>query len=135
MARPVRKKPETLRLRRIEPSLTVGDLQKSLAWYRDVLGFTVADLWERDGKVVGASLKAGHGRLALTQDDWAQGRDRTKGVGFRLYFATVQDVDGVASGIKKRGGQLASEPADLPWGARAFHLVDPDGFKITVSST
>jgi len=26
--------------------------------------------------------------------------------------------------IKGRGGQLASEPADMPWGVRAFDLVD-----------
>jgi hypothetical protein len=33
-----RKKPETLRLRALMPSLTANDLQASVAFYRDVLG-------------------------------------------------------------------------------------------------
>jgi predicted enzyme related to lactoylglutathione lyase len=36
--------------------------------------------------------------------------------------------------IKGRGGQLASEPADMPGGVRAFDLVDSDGFLLTISS-
>ena len=36
-----------LRLASAGPALTVNDIQKSLAWYRDVLGFTVGERWER----------------------------------------------------------------------------------------
>jgi hypothetical protein len=28
---------------------------------------------------------------------------------------------------------LGSEPADMPWGGRAFWSVDPDGFAIAIS--
>ena len=52
----------------------------------------------------------------------------------RIYIATAQDVDGVANAIKERGGKLASEPSDMPWGVRAFDLVDPDGFLLTIAS-
>ncbi len=129
-----RKRPETLRLRNVEPGLTVNDLQRSLAWYRDILGFTEGERWEHDGKLAGISVVAGTVTINLTQDDWAKGRDRQKGEGFRLYLNTVQDVDEIAATIKARGGTLASEPKDMPWGARVFHLVDPDGFKLTISS-
>jgi len=130
-----RRQPESLRLRNIAPSLTVNDLQASLAWYRDVLGFTVDETWEHGGKVAGASVKAGGAFINLSQDDWAKGRDRVKGEGLRLYLSTTQHVDEIAAGIKARGGTLASEPADQPWGARTFNLVDPDGYKLTISST
>ena len=129
-----RKRPETLRLRDVEPGLTVNDLQASLAWYRDVLGFTEGERWEHDGKLAGVSVVAGTVTINLTQDDWAKGRDRKKGEGFRLYLNTVQDVDEIAAAIKARGGTLLSEPKDMPWGARVFQLADPDGFKLTVSS-
>lgn len=129
-----RRKPESLRLRAVSPGLTVNDLQASLAWYRDIVGFTVDETWEHEGKVAGLSLKAGSAYINLSQDDWAKGRDRVKGEGFRLYLTTGQDVDEIAAGIKARGGKLASEPADQPWGARTFNLVDPDGFKLTISS-
>ena len=125
---------EHLRLRSISPALTVGDIDASLAWYRDVVGFHVKETWEHEGKVGGVSLVAGAAHLILAQDDWAKGRDRAKGEGFRLHLATSDDVDEIAAKIEERGGTLEVQPADMPWGARAFSLVDPDGFKLTISS-
>lgn len=133
-APPKRKSPETLRARRITAGLTVGDLQKSISWYRDVAGFFVGELWKEGGKVMGAELLAGSARIFIGQDDWAKGRDRKKGEGFRLHLATAQDIDQLAAGIKQRGGKLDSEPADMPWGSRQFSITDPDGFKFTISS-
>ena len=69
----------------------------------------------------------------LSQDDFAKGRDRPKGVGFRLYCNTVQDVDAIAARIKEHGGTLDMEPTDMPWG-RIFAVTDPDGFKISIGS-
>jgi lactoylglutathione lyase len=132
-ARPVRKLPETLRLRSISPSLTVNDLQASLSWYRDVLGFTLGERWEHEGKLAGMELVAGSVSFYLSQDDWRKGRERVKGEGFRLHCATAQDVDKLADAIRRRGGRLLEEPHDEPWGERAFAVVDPDGFKITIS--
>lgn len=126
--------PETLRLRALMPALTVNDLQASLAWYRDVLGFIVAEEYQRDGRLLGARLRAGSIDLLLSQDDFAKGRDRKKGLGLRLYCMTAQDVDQLAAAIRERGGQLAQEPTDQPWGARDFAVVDPDGFNISIST-
>jgi uncharacterized glyoxalase superfamily protein PhnB len=120
-------------LRGIAPSFTVNDVEKSLGWYRDVMGFVVGDRWEDNGKLLGAELKAGSVVFMIGQDDWKLGRDRQKGVGFRLYCKTDQDVDRLAAGIKARGGTLAQEPRDEEWGARAFTVNDPDGYKITIS--
>ncbi len=126
--------PHSLRLRSISPSLTVNDLRASLAWYRDTVGFSVEQAYEHEGQLRGVALMAGNARLMLSQDDGAKGSDRTKGVGHRLYMTTAQDVDEIAGAIKGRGGTLASEPADMPWGARAFNLVDLDGFQLTITS-
>ena len=128
-----RRQPETLRLRTSSPGYTVNDITASLAWYQDVLGCFVVDRWERDGKLAGATLRAGHVHFYLDQDDWRKGRDRHKGVGFRLYCRTVQDIEALAAGIKARGGTLLHEPQTEPWGERDFAVADPDGFKITIS--
>jgi len=129
-----RAKPESLRGRALSASLTVKDLQKSVAWYRDVVGFTVDQEHKRDGKVTAVTLIAGAVRILLGQDDGAKGADRVKGVGFSFQITTAQNVDEIAKRIKDAGGTLETEPADMPWGARVFRLQDPDGFKFVISS-
>lgn len=128
-----RRQPESLRLRSVGPSLTVADIQKSLAFYRDVLGFVEKERWEHAGVLGGVELAAGSVRFWIGQDDWKKGRDRVKGVGFRMYCTTSQDIDVLATQIKARGGELVQEPRDLPWGGREIGLVDPDGFAITIA--
>jgi len=116
-------------------SLTVNDLQKSLAWYRDVVGFTVDRQHERDGKLMAISLRAGDVRLLIGQDDGAKGTNRVKGEGFSLLVTTAQNIDDLAARVKAHGGTIETGPVDMPWGARMFRLRDPDGFRITISSS
>jgi uncharacterized glyoxalase superfamily protein PhnB len=120
--------------RTISASLTVKDLQKSLDWYQNVVGFTVDRRHEREGKLVAVSLKAGEVRVLIGQDDGAKGWDRAKGEGFSLHITTDQNIDELANRIKAQGGNLLSEPVDMPWGARVFRVQDLDGFKIAISS-
>jgi len=126
--------PRSLTLRSASPSFTVNDLEKSLGWYRDVLGFEVEAEWKDDGKVVGISLKAGEVTFMIGQDDWKKGYDRKKGEGFRLYCETKKSVDDLARRIESKGGQLDGPPTDQPWGTRDISLTDPDGFKITIAA-
>lgn len=133
-ARPrARRQPETLRLRGISPSFTVTDLQRSIAFYRDVLGFVVGDEWRDNGTLQGCEIRAGSVLFMLNQDDFAKGRNRAKGIGTRLYCSTAQDIDRLAAEITARGGALDQEPTDMPWGQRVFMLTDPDGFKLTIA--
>ena len=100
-----------------------------------MLGFSVKERGEQNGTLLGGELVAGGASVYVGQDDWKKGRDRSKGEGVRLFFnvKSAKDVDRLAQGIKRRGGTLGSEPQDV-WGVRAFELVDPTGFKITISS-
>jgi predicted enzyme related to lactoylglutathione lyase len=127
-----RQQPESLRLRSMSASLTVADLEKSIAFYRDVVRFTLGERWEMNGKLQGVEMRAGICDLMLNQDDFSRGRDRSKGEGVRLWASTAQSIDEMAARIKKMGGQLDYEPRKTPWGAYAFALVDPDGYKITI---
>jgi catechol 2,3-dioxygenase-like lactoylglutathione lyase family enzyme len=125
-------KPETLRLRSIAPGITVDDLTRSIAFYTDVLGFIVSERWTDGGVLRGVMLKAGVSEIGLSQDDWAKGRDRKKGVGVRLWCETVQEVDAIAARVKAAGHPLTEEPKDQPWG-RSFALDDPDGYHLTIA--
>jgi uncharacterized glyoxalase superfamily protein PhnB len=130
---PAKKTNRGLQLASVAPSLTVDDAAASLTWYCDVLGFTVKERWEREGTLLGGELRAGDVTVYIGGDDWKKGRDRRKGEGVRIYWTTKQDIDQLAADIKARGGTLASEPKEQ-WGVRSFDLVDPTGFKITISS-
>jgi uncharacterized glyoxalase superfamily protein PhnB len=129
-----RAQPESFRARALTASLTVKDLERSLAWYRDVVGFTVRQRHERDGKLIAVSLKAGSVELLIGRDDGAKGWDRVKGEGMSLQLTTSQNIDELAARIKAHGGTLVTEPADMPWGVRVFRAADPDGFKFVFSS-
>jgi uncharacterized glyoxalase superfamily protein PhnB len=117
---------------RLSLSLTANDLQRSMKFYTEGLGFAVAERYETEGKLEGVMLKAGDVNLGLSQDDFAKGRDRVKGAGMSLYVETDQDIAAVARRAKQAGITLDSDPAPLPWGPTGFAVTDPDGFKITI---
>lgn len=125
-----RNQPETLRLRAVMPVLTVTDVERSVAWYRDILGFMVDEEARRDGQLIAAQLKAGKVRFLLEQDPRPE-RPRARGEGVRLYCATRQDIDRLAASIQERGGTLAEAPG-VAHDGRDFTIVDPDGFAISI---
>ena len=124
--------PQTLRVRAFEPTFTVDDIERSERFYTRVVGFVVDQRWNEEGKLKGLLLKAGHSRLGLSQDDWAKGRGRQKGVGFSLWCETEQDIDALAARVKAAGGTLASGPSDEPGLGRNLAVDDPDGFRLRI---
>ncbi len=117
-------------------SLTCKDINASIRFYEEAVGFAVEMKFEHEGKVVGAVVASGSIRIVLNQDDGKLGWDRIKGQGFylQLNVPSAADVDAAAARIKAAGGSLMSEPADRPWGARMFQFKDLDGFKLGVST-
>jgi len=73
--------PPPLLAQSLEASLTVADVRRSVEWYRDVLRFSVGREFERGGRLLAVSLRAGSIRILLTPDDGARGVDRVKGEG------------------------------------------------------
>lgn len=125
-----RKEPESLRLRNLSVSVTADDLERSMKFYVDGLGFTVKERWEHDGELKGVDLLAGNVTLGLSQDDWAKGRDRKKGQGLRLFAETAQDLDELSQRFRDNGIEVDGPKEE--WGMRLVTVVDPDGFKLTL---
>jgi uncharacterized glyoxalase superfamily protein PhnB len=125
---------EAVQISAIVPTLTVDDLQKSISFY-EALGFAIDERWEDKGTLLGVMMRAGSTQIGLNQDDWKKGRDRKKGIGIRLSISTTPGhVDGIANRAKNAGITLKSEPHDTEWQSRAFEVVDPSGFLLTVFS-
>src|SRR6186713_1044557 len=124
---------EAVQISAIVPTLTVDDLQKSITFY-ETLGFAIDERWEQNGTLLGVMLRAGKTQIGLNQDDWKKGRDRSKGIGVRLAISTPGSVDEIATRAKNAGITLKSEPRDTEWKSRAFEVIDPSGFLLTIFS-
>ena len=97
---------------RIEPIVPVTDISTSIAWYRDVAGFSV--LWEMEGA---AGLALGNGQLMLIE---GQGNPGT------WIWIGVPDAIVAHEIIASRGGEIRHAPLNFPW-ALEFQVFDPDG--------
>ena len=118
----------------IVPTLTVDDLQKSITFY-EALGFAIDERWEEKGTLLGVMLRAGRTQIGLNQADWKKGRDRNKGIGVRLSISTAPGhVDEIAKRARSAGITLKSDPQDTKWESRAFEVIDPSGFLLTIFS-
>ena len=125
---------EAVQISAIVPTLTVDDLQKSIAFY-EALGFVIDERWEEQGTLLGVRLRAGRAQIGLSQDDWKKGRDRKKGIGVRVSISTTPGtVDEIARRARNAGITLTSEPHDTEWKSRAFEVSDPSGFLLTIFS-
>ncbi len=87
------------------------------------------------GALLGAMLKAGNARLGVNQDDGKKGLDRVKGIGVRIMVEATDDINAVAARAQAAGITLSKEPHDTEWGARAFEVMEPSGFALTIYSS
>ena len=99
------------------PILNVGDLQRSLRYYRDQLGFQVD--WEHGDPPDFGSVTRGHTTIFL-----CEGCQGTPG-GWMMVFA--RDVDDLHEDFSDRGAKIRMAPKDMPWDIREMHVSDLDG--------
>lgn len=112
----------------VSRQLSVADLDRSLAFYRDVLGFEARPLARRDGLPAVAEVVSGPARIELSTAATAsdsRGDERPRGAA--ILFLGTDDVAGLRAGIAARGGRV-SEIEKVNWiKMRAFQIADPDG--------
>jgi catechol 2,3-dioxygenase-like lactoylglutathione lyase family enzyme len=126
------------RLSLLRPMLEVRDVDASVAFYTDALGFSVIASIDDEadpGAKVWASLEKDAVRLMVTRlhthdDEGTPDHDHDHPhdptLTGALYF-TVDDVDALALDL---GGkvQLDYGPVDQPYGMRDLGVSDPDGY-------
>ena len=110
--------------------LYVSNVQASLEFYRDKLGFTEA-FREGDGfawLMCGSSGVALHSDKQVGKEYFTDPKRRGQGV---LLHIEVENIDAYSKTLKQRGVALSCEPTDEPWGWRMAALTDPDGYYLT----
>ncbi|MCL6643076.1 MAG: VOC family protein [Candidatus Bipolaricaulota bacterium] len=111
--------------------LYVRDVQASLAYYRDKLGFQVGFQSDEEGGVVG--LRLGEFSLILHSDQGVQPEyllpSGERGRGVILHFE-VENVDLYHDTLKEKGVAISKRPEDQSFGLRTMYVYDPDGYNL-----
>lgn len=121
-------------MRLLHTMIRVGDLDRSIAFYTDVLGMKLLRRKEYPaGKFTNAFVGYGdekdHSAIELTYN-W--GVDHYElGTGFGHLALEVDDVYQAAEAIKQRGGKILREAGPMNAGTTIIAFVaDPDGYPI-----
>jgi catechol 2,3-dioxygenase-like lactoylglutathione lyase family enzyme len=106
------------------------DVERSLGFYRDLLGMKLLDEFKYEGKPVYARLIApgGDGTIAIHQAGPGAG---VAAEGVRLYFE-IRELDTFCQKLKQKGIYFTQMPQMMPWGWRHAYLDDPDGHEISL---
>jgi catechol 2,3-dioxygenase-like lactoylglutathione lyase family enzyme len=115
-------------IRRVLPNFVAEDLERSRAFYVDVLGFEAAmdeegftmyrspsnptaqlTLWRKEGPRLDVEIKRAHASIE------------------------VEDVDAAYAECVGRGMPIVYPLTDEPWGIRRFFVEDPDGTVLNVT--
>lgn len=121
-------------MRFLHTMLRVGDLEKSIQFYRDILGMHVLRQQDYpDGKFTLAFLGYGPESeqtvLELTYN-WGVSHYEL-GTAFGHIAINVEDVYKACEEIRKKGGKIVREPGPMKGGTTVLAFVeDPNGYKI-----
>jgi uncharacterized protein len=123
-------------------TLAVGDLERSLAFYRDGLGLEttgvvatefVDEETKASGAIVMFRLKGGlvlalYPRSELAKDaDIPFGPPKTGDFSIGQLVGSRAEVDVLLAQAEQAGATLTGRPHDRPWGIYSGYFRDPDG--------
>ena len=123
--------PMAVEMRKITANLMVGDVDASVAFYRDLLGFEVAMSVPEEGQLDWAMMVNGGAEIMFQSkssfsDDFPPLAERPIGASIILYI----DVVNVKALYEKVAGKakLLVDLHETFYGATEFAIEDPDGY-------
>ena len=99
-----------------------ADFERSVAFYRDTLGWDVTETWGNEKEGRGAILSGGGMKVVIAE---AHKGDAPTG-GRPDVHLDIHDIDARFK-LMPKGGHVVAEPQDTHWGTRWFVVRDPDG--------
>lgn len=121
-------------LKKLTPNLIVADVERSLAFYRDVLGFTVGPTVPDASPFVFAIVQSGEVTVFLNAagpavEEYPAFKGRPLG-GTLTLFIDVEGIRESYEALKERVEVVM--PLEKKWyGPTEFAFLDPDGYIIT----
>jgi uncharacterized glyoxalase superfamily protein PhnB len=119
----------------IAPILAVRDVDASLTFYTEKLGFEKMLVMEGiDGRNVFAFIGLGE-RAQIGLDAKPASAPVGSGVVFMIYPPEEVNLDQLYADVRSRGVAIEQPLHDDYWGERTFSVKDPDGYYLTFSVT
>lgn len=103
-----------------------ADFDASMAFYRDILGWTVTQNWGGNGSGRGAMLSGGGIKVVLAERSEPAGAKDAADSTRPTVHLDIHDIDARFRALPK-GAHVVSEPEATHWGTRWFVVRDPDG--------
>jgi uncharacterized glyoxalase superfamily protein PhnB len=118
----------------IKPLLNVADIEASLGFWRDLIGFEVTTRFEYEGRLGFANLRSGEVDLMLNArgGDPAGRRARPHYTEAVIYLG-VPSVHALVADLRAKGF-AAPEPERQDYGLDEVVVRDPDGYEIAFTS-
>jgi lactoylglutathione lyase len=111
------------------PIINAADVGRSLAFWRDLMGATVAFEWPGpDGTPVYVGLDIGSSHLGIGGPSAAP-QPGPRSLAIWVYS---DDVDALVGRLATAGVIVTAPPADQPWGERVARVLDPDGTEVII---
>ena len=121
-------------MRMLHTMLRVGDMQRSVKFYTDVLGMKLLRTTERPEQKYSLAFVGydDEDRAAVLELTYNYGVDRYElGNAFGHIAIGVADVRAACERVRKSGGKVTREPGPVKGGTSVIAFVeDPDGYKI-----
>ena len=114
----------------MQPVLAVPDVDETVAWYRDTLGFHV-DFVEGDPPVharVCADPTYAAPTVHIRFEPLPSGAAVNPSVYFWLHVG--EGLDALFALYQSRGVEVIGAPTDRPWGLRDFSIRDCNGYEL-----
>jgi len=121
-------------MRILHTMIRVGDLDRSLAFYRDMLGMKLLRRQDYpDGRFtlafVGYGAERDHTVIELTHN-WGT-PSYELGTGFGHIAIGVEDIYRTCAELRQRGTKVVREPGPMKHGTTVIAFIeDPDGYRI-----
>lgn len=110
-------------MRKVMPELPLSDVPAGVAYYRDVLGFSVNYAQDDIGVMDRDTTRV----LLVARTS------RHSGIGSCYFY--VHDVDALHSELVGKGAHVQGEPVSQPWGLREFRVLDLEGNQLSFAQT
>ena len=124
-----------MNLQNCTPLLNVGSIERSLGFWRDLVGFEVVAQFEEAGVLRWVRLRSGGVGLMLNAPDKVLGEARVVPGSYTdavLYFG-VPSVQAVCESLRAKGFD-APDPKTEDYGVEEMLLRDPDGYEVAFTS-